>query len=45
MNFLKNLNWSNILTIAIVALLMIGLVYPLIKPLLQKIPVIGSRFA
>ena len=45
MKFLKNLNWSNILTIAIVALLMIGLVYPLIKPLLQKIPVIGSRFA
>jgi hypothetical protein len=45
MKFLKNLNWSNILTIAIVTVLMIGIVYPIIKPLLQKIPVIGSRFA
>jgi hypothetical protein len=45
MKFLKNINWSNILTIAIVTVLMIGIVYPLIKPLLQKIPFIGSRFA
>ncbi len=45
MKFLKNLNWSNIATIAIVSIIAVGLVYPLIKPLLQKIPVIGSRFA
>lgn len=45
MKFIKNLNWANIATIAVVSILAVGLGYPLVKPLLQKIPVIGPRFA
>jgi hypothetical protein len=42
--FFSNINWSNIVTIGVVSIIAVGLLYPLVKPLLQKIPVIGSRF-
>jgi hypothetical protein len=45
MKFLKNLNWANIATIAVVSVITVVIIYPLARPLLQKIPVIGSRFS
>ena len=42
---LKNINWKNIAVIAVVSVIAVGLVYPMVKPLLVKIPVIGPRFA
>ncbi|HEV2691547.1 MAG TPA: hypothetical protein VG347_01485 [Verrucomicrobiae bacterium] len=39
---MKNINWKNIGTIVIVAALVAVFLVPLIRPLFQKIPVIGK---
>ena len=39
---MKNINWSNILTIAIVGTLAAIFLVPLVKPIIQKLPVVGK---
>lgn len=39
---MKNINWKNIVTILIVASLAAIFIVPLLRPLLQKIPLIGK---
>ena len=39
---MKNINWKNILTILVVGAIGAILLAPYIKPLLQKIPVVGA---
>jgi len=44
---MKNINWKNVFTIVVVssltAIVVVPIVAPMIRPLLQKIPVIGSK--
>ena len=42
---MKNINWKNIITILIVAVLAAIFIVPLIRPLIQKIPLIGKYAA
>ena len=45
MKFLKDINWKNILTIVVVGVVIVPIVYPMVKPLLNKLPVVGKYFA
>lgn len=42
---MKNINWSNIITIAVVATLAVIFIVPRVKPLLAKLPVVGKYLA
>lgn len=42
---MKEINWKNIAVIAVVSILAVTLVYPMVKPWLQKLPVVGTYFA
>jgi len=39
---MKNINWKNVITIVVVGSLAAIFIVPLLRPLVQKIPVIGK---
>lgn len=40
---LKKINWGNIATIGIVALVVVFIIAPFVKPFAQKLPFIGPK--
>ena len=39
---MKNIDWKGILITALVAIVAVVFIYPLVRPFVQKIPVVGK---